>query len=145
VAQVPGAAVAAAVMQPDRKGQREAEGYDGLVEVAAVHPHREEEERHASMGWAAAVVLEQHDHAVEAHTAPEVAVAPQELHLVDVPAEELDLGRLVGMAQDRGPCVGAGLRCDLAWVAEEHVLVRSRAEAAEELLLGTDCEPHTSN
>jgi hypothetical protein len=50
VAQVPGAAVAAAVMRPDRKDQREVEGPDGLVEVAAAHPHREEEERHASMG-----------------------------------------------------------------------------------------------
>lgn len=64
---------------------------------------------------------------------------------MDVPAEELGLGRLVCTAQGRGACVGAGLRCDLARVAEEHVLVRSRAEAAEELLLGTDCEPHTSN
>jgi len=48
-AQDPGAAVAAAVIQPDRKDQREAEGPDGLVEVAAAHLHREEE-RHASMG-----------------------------------------------------------------------------------------------
>jgi hypothetical protein len=54
VAQVPGVAAAAAVIRPDRKDQREAEGPDGLVEVAAVHLHREEEEeeevRHASKG-----------------------------------------------------------------------------------------------
>jgi hypothetical protein len=41
VAQVPGVAAAAAVIQPDCKDQREAEGPDGVVEVAAVHLHRE--------------------------------------------------------------------------------------------------------
>lgn len=35
-------------MHPDHKDQREAEGPDGLVEVAAAHLHLEE--RHASMG-----------------------------------------------------------------------------------------------
>jgi hypothetical protein len=48
VAQEQGAAVGAAVMHPDHKDQREAEGPDGLVEVAAAHLHLEE--RHVSMG-----------------------------------------------------------------------------------------------
>lgn len=51
VAQVPGVAVAAAVIQPGRKDQLEADGPDGLVEVAAAHLRREEEEeRRGSMG-----------------------------------------------------------------------------------------------
>ncbi len=46
----PGAAVAAAAMQPDRKDQQtEAVGPDGLVEVAVAHLHWEEED-HANMG-----------------------------------------------------------------------------------------------
>jgi hypothetical protein len=76
------------VIQPDRKDQWGVEGPDGLVDVAAAHLHREEE-RHASMGYAAAVpvpvVPGLHGHAVEEHIAPEVAAGPQELHLVDAP------------------------------------------------------------
>jgi hypothetical protein len=126
--------------------QRGAEGPDELVEVAVAHLHREEE-RHGSMDYAAAVpvpvVLGLHGHDVEAHTAPEAAAAPQELHLVDAPAEGPSLGR-AGMARGQGPCAKAGPGCDLA-VAEEHVPVRYRAEGAEEPELGTDRDPKTSN
>jgi hypothetical protein len=51
----PGAAAVVAVMQSDHKDlQAEAEGPDGLVEVAVAHL-RWEEERHASKGWAPVV------------------------------------------------------------------------------------------
>lgn len=87
------------------------------------------------------VVLGLHGHAVEAHTAPEVAAAPQELHLVD---EGPSLGR-PGMARRQGPCAEAGPGCDPARVAEGHVPVHYRAEGAEEPELGTDRDPKTWN
>jgi len=82
---------------------------------------------------------------VEAHTGSEVAAAArQELHLVDVSAEESGLDLPVRMARDPGQCAEVGSDCDLARVAEGHVPVHYRVERAE-VPLGTDHEPDTSN
>lgn len=91
------------------------------------------------------VVLRPHGHAVEAHTAPEVAAAPQELHLVDAPAKGPGLDRPVSMARGQGPCAEVVPGCDPAQVAEGHVPVHWQVEGAEEPELGTDREPNTSN
>jgi len=92
------------------------------------------------------VVLMVQDHAVEAHTGPEVAAAARQgLHLVDASAEGPDLGRPAGMVRGQGPCAEVGSGCDPAQVAEEHVPVHYRVEVAEEPELATGHEPNTSN
>jgi hypothetical protein len=96
------------------------------------------------------VVVGKQDHAVEAHTGPEVAaVAQQELHLVDASAEGQSQGRPVGMARGQPPCAEVGSGCGPA-VAEGHVTVHYQVEAAEELELELELEtgheePNTSN
>jgi hypothetical protein len=94
------------------------------------------------------VVVGKQDHAVEAHTGPEVAAAAQqELHLVGASAEEQS--RPVGMARGQPPCAEVGSGCGPA-VAEGHVTVHYQVEAAEELELELELEtgheePNTSN